>query len=132
MLTTQRADRHHEITVREAQALLKQIASLCEDAYRRGAHQAVVMEMSPEDGSWYRYVCTDRFRGKDFHLIAHRIPEPFTPEQVKDWPKAAQKNPSRFYSKHSNQVAVQVHGLDMRHGGKAFKELDALIAFSCQ
>ncbi len=74
---------------RQARVLVKQIASLCEKAYRRGVEQAVAVKPSPEDASWYRYHCVDRFRGQAFHLIAHRMPEPFTAEQTKNWPKAA-------------------------------------------
>jgi hypothetical protein len=40
------------LTRRQAQKLLRQIASMCEKAYRRGAQQAVAFRLSESDASW--------------------------------------------------------------------------------
>jgi hypothetical protein len=115
---------------RQAQVLVKQIASLCEKAYRRGVEQAVALKPSPEDASWYRYHCVDKFRGQAFHLIAHRMPEPFTPEQTKDWPKADQHNPGRSYARNSIATAVSVHRLNYGNNSTAYAELHELAVFA--
>ena len=42
------------LTKREAKQLIKEIADRCEAAYRRGAQQAIALELSEEDAAWYR------------------------------------------------------------------------------
>jgi hypothetical protein len=119
------------LSQRQVKALIKQIASRCEQAYRRGAQQALALRMSPDDASWYRYHLLDKFRGESFHLIAHRIPEFISAEDAKKWPKAAQKNPSRYYAQQGRyRTAVEVHGLSHPHNSQAYTELDDLISFA--
>lgn len=55
------------LSQRQAKAVIKQIASLCEKAYRRGAEQSLALRMSPRDASWYRNHLLDKFRGEHFH-----------------------------------------------------------------
>lgn len=43
------------LTRRQARSLMKEIASVAEAAYRRGAQQAVALGLSKEDAAWYRY-----------------------------------------------------------------------------
>jgi hypothetical protein len=42
----------------QAKSLVHEIASMCEKAYRRGAHQAVALKISESDAAWYRYYGT--------------------------------------------------------------------------
>lgn len=56
----------------QAQRLLREIASVAEAAYRRGAQQAVALRLTEEDAAWYRYYGA---LGKHSYRHANPIPE---------------------------------------------------------
>jgi hypothetical protein len=57
---------------REIRKLLKEVASMCERAYRRGAQQAVALGLSEDDASWYRYY---GMTADGFYRKANNMPE---------------------------------------------------------
>jgi hypothetical protein len=75
-------------------ALLLEVASMCEGAYRRGAQHAIAMELSEEDGAWYR----NYGRNRGMFLNAHRMPRPC----VKDGKRMS----PRYYSRHGGGTAL--------------------------
>jgi len=106
-------------TKRQAIALCKQIVSQCEQAYRRGAQQAVASGLTEADAAWYRNELIDIYRGYFFHLKAHRMPS-----------REGTTKENRTYARKSGRgySAVDMH-LNIG-GGKAYSELRDLVQFS--